>query len=64
MVAVRRSQAQRATAMRPTTHMRAHKRAARMTTKSDSTATDSGGSAAEGRDMGNLGGKGEKSGSL
>lgn len=38
----RRSQAQRATATRPRTHMRAQRRAARMTTKSDSTAIRSG----------------------
>lgn len=43
----RRSQAQRATAMRPTTHIRAHSSAARITTKSDSTSTASGGSAAD-----------------
>lgn len=41
----RRSQAQRATAIKPTTHMRAQSRAASMTTKSDSTVTASGGGA-------------------
>lgn len=41
----RRSQAQRATAKRPRTQIRAQRRAARITTKSDSTATASGGSA-------------------
>lgn len=37
----RRSQAHRATAMRPMTQMRAHRSAARMTTKSDSTLAES-----------------------
>lgn len=41
----RRSHAHRATAMRPATQIKAQRRAARMTTKSDSTATGSGGSA-------------------
>lgn len=44
----RRSQAHRAMAVRPTTDMRAQRRAARMTTKSDSNeAVESGGGAAE-----------------
>lgn len=41
----RRSQAQRATAMRPTTHIKAQSKAAKMTTKSDSKVTASGGGA-------------------
>lgn len=45
-VEARRSHAQRATAMRPTTQIKAQSKAARMTTKSDSTATASGGCAA------------------
>lgn len=40
----RRSQAQRATAMRPNTQIRAQRRAARITTKSESTVTGSTGS--------------------
>lgn len=40
----RRSQAQRATATRPNTQIRAHRRAARITTKSESTVTGSTGS--------------------
>lgn len=39
----RRSQAQRATAMRPRTQIRAHRRAARITTKSESTVAASSG---------------------
>ena len=43
----RRSQAQRATATRPRTHMRAQRRAARMTTKSEPTVAESGESAVD-----------------
>lgn len=46
-VELRRSQAHRATAIKPTTQIRAQRRAARTTTKSGSTATGSGGSAAD-----------------
>lgn len=52
---VRRSQAQRAIAVRPTTEIRAQRRAARMTTKSDSNeAAESGGGAAEEMDCNNI----------
>ncbi|KAJ0868882.1 hypothetical protein HanRHA438_Chr11g0483101 [Helianthus annuus] len=42
MPEIRRSQVQRATATRPSTHIKAHKKAARMTTKSESTLFGSG----------------------
>lgn len=53
----RRSQAQRATAMRPNTQIRAQRRAARITTKSESTVTGSTGSVDDVTSLRNLRGR-------
>lgn len=53
----RRSQAQRATAMRPNTQIRAQRRAARITTKSESTVTGSTGSGDDVTSLRNLRGR-------